>query len=69
MEGNLWKSWRGIFNPGFSASHLTTLTKDIVEETETFCEILKDFSQCKNVVCMKDMTDILTMDIIGRIVI
>ena len=24
MESQTWKTWRGIFNPGFSASHLVT---------------------------------------------
>ena len=40
MEGRAWKTWRGVFNPGFSAGHLLTLTPAIVEETQKFCEIL-----------------------------
>ncbi|KAL2041650.1 hypothetical protein N7G274_005434 [Stereocaulon virgatum] len=68
MEGNLWKTWRGIFNPGFSAGYLMSLTKSIVAETETFCGILERLSQEHAVFRMKDLTDNLTMDIIGRIV-
>jgi len=41
MEGLAWKKWRGIFNPGYSASHLMTLTSDIVEEIGSFCFILQ----------------------------
>jgi cytochrome P450 len=68
MEGNLWKTWRGIFNPGFSAGYLMSLTKSIVVETETFCGILERLSREHTVFRMKDLTDNLTMDIIGRIV-
>ena len=68
MEGEQWKKWRGIFNPGFSASYLMNLTRGIVEETERFCEILQDLSRNQKLFHMKDLTDNLTMDIIGRVV-
>lgn len=68
MEGDVWKKWRGIFNPGFSANHLMTLTSSIVEETERFCEVLRELSQSRRIFRMKDLTDNLTVDIIGRIV-
>lgn len=69
MEGDLWKTWRGIFNPGFSASHLMGLTKKIVEETDCFCEILRDHSKAQRTFRMKDLTDNLTMDITGKVVL
>ena len=68
MEGDLWKTWRGVFNPGFSANYLMTLTQGIVKETEEFCGTLQNLSLNRNVFRMKDLTDNLTMDIIGRIV-
>lgn len=67
MEGQQWKTWRGIFNPGFSASHLTTLTGGIVEETERFCTILQTHLQKKTIIRMKNLTDNLAMDVIGRV--
>ncbi|KAG6991150.1 hypothetical protein G7Y79_00056g090310 [Physcia stellaris] len=69
MEGDLWKTWRGIFNPGFSAGHLMSLTKSVVEETVTFCDLLQEYSSDQRVFKMKDLTDNLTMDIIGRVVL
>ncbi|KAK3169850.1 hypothetical protein OEA41_009234 [Lepraria neglecta] len=69
MEGDLWKTWRGIFNPGFSASHLMNLTSSLLEETECFCEILQELSREGKVFRMKDLTDNLTMDVIGRVVL
>ena len=68
MEGQLWKTWRGIFNPGFSANYLASLTKYIVEECDCFCENLQDLSQDRTMFRMKDLTDNLTMDVIGRVV-
>lgn len=68
MEGNLWKTWRAIFNPGFSANYLMSLTKGIIEEITQFCEILQDLSRDRKMFHMKELTDNLTMDIIGRIV-
>jgi sterigmatocystin biosynthesis cytochrome P450 monooxygenase len=69
MEGDLWKTWRGIFNPGFSGSHLMTLTSSVVEETERFCDILQERVRDQKLFRMKDLTDNLTMDIIGRVVL
>ena len=67
MEGQEWKKWRSMFNPGFSASHLMTLVPMIVKETEVFCEILGEYAESGNVVKMKDLTDNLTIDIIGKV--
>ena len=69
MEGQQWKKWRGIFNPGFSASHLATLTAAIIEETETFCDNLAAYARNGNLFRMKDLTDNLAMDVIGRVVL
>ena len=68
MEGDLWKFWRGVFNPGFSAKHLTTLTSNILDETEKMCAVLQKLSREHKRFPMKELTDNLTMDIIGRIV-
>ncbi|KAI9879875.1 MAG: hypothetical protein M1830_006727 [Pleopsidium flavum] len=69
MEGQTWKTWRGIFNPGFSASHLMTLTSGIVEETVRFCDVLQTHLQNQTILHMKDLTDNLAMDVIGRVVL
>lgn len=44
MEGDEWKYWRSIFNPGFNAAHLSTLVPGIVENTLVLCEILEEQS-------------------------
>ncbi|MCJ1432697.1 hypothetical protein MMC27_002054 [Xylographa pallens] len=69
MEGQTWKTWRNIFNPGFSAGHLVTLTSAIVEETATFCDLLQGYLEAQKVFRMKDLTDFLVLDVIGRVVL
>ncbi|KAI4094755.1 MAG: hypothetical protein LQ344_002000 [Seirophora lacunosa] len=68
MEGDLWKLWRGIFNHGFSAAYLMRLTRGIAEETEQFCRNLEELAQGQALFRMKDLTDNLSMDINGRVV-
>lgn len=69
MDGREWKYWRSIFNPGFSMNHLITLVPDIVRETTVFCEILQHHASEQNIFRMKALTDNLTMDIIGKVVL
>jgi sterigmatocystin biosynthesis cytochrome P450 monooxygenase len=67
MEGATWKHWRGIFNPGFSSAHLMTLVPGIVKEASTFCQILGEYADRKEIFKMKDKTDDLAMDVIGAV--
>lgn len=67
MEGQIWKKWRAVFNPGFSAAHLMTLVPEIVKEVQTFCQILKEHAEKKDIFQMKALTDNLSMDVIGRV--
>ena len=69
MEGQMWKTWRNIFNPGFSLAHLMTLTPVIVKETEILCAILRKYAGTREIFQMKDLTDKWTMDIIGNVVL
>lgn len=46
-----------------------SLTKSVVEETVTFCDLLQEYSSDQRVFKMKDLTDNLTMDIIGSVVL
>lgn len=67
MEGNEWKTWRNIFNPGFSSGHLMTLIPAIMKDVSTFCEILRTASTGSEIVSMDSLTTRLSLDIIGRV--
>ena len=69
MEGQMWKTWRNIFNPGFSLAHLMTLAPAIVMETVILCTNLREYAEKGEIFQMKDLTDKWTMDIIGRVVL
>ncbi|KAL9584239.1 MAG: hypothetical protein Q9212_002243 [Teloschistes hypoglaucus] len=69
MEGDMWKTWRGIFNPGFSAGHLMTLTESILREAQRFCDTLEKRSKDGQMFKMKGLTDNLTMDIMGKVLL
>ena len=69
MEGQIWKTWRGIYNPGFSSSHLMALVPDIVNETATFCQVIREHAESEDIFPMKRHTDNLAMDVIGKVVL
>ncbi|MCJ1437271.1 hypothetical protein MMC27_006657 [Xylographa pallens] len=69
MDGQEWKTWRGIFNPGFSAKHLMTVVPDIVKETKVFYDVLQEHASRQDVFPMKALTDNLAMDVIGKVVL
>lgn len=69
MEGAEWKQWRGVFNPGFSHGHMMTLVPAIVKETQSFCRNLDKHVKSQDIFAMKSLTDYLTLDIIGQVVL
>lgn len=69
LDGQMWKTWRTIYNPGFNLNHLMTLTPVIVEETSIFCEILRELTQRQEMFRMKDFTDKLAIDVVGNVVL
>ena len=69
MEGQDWKYWRGIFNPGFNVGHLITLVPGIVEDTLTYCDILREHATKGDMFQLEEVTTKLTVDIIGKVVL
>lgn len=67
MEGEEWKHWRKIYNPGFGAAHVTSLVPAIVEEVAVFVDILKDHARKGNLFSLDEAAINLTMDVIGRV--
>ena len=67
MEGKQWKSWRNIFSPGFSHSHLMTLVPEIMKDILVFCDVLRDLAKKRDIILMDPLTTKLSLDIIGRV--
>ena len=68
LEGAAWKRWRTIFNPGFSANHISTLIPGMVEEVEIFKALLEKHARNGNMLYLEEASLSLTIDIIGRVV-
>ena len=67
LEGRAWKSWRTIFQPGFSNSHLMTNVPQMIEDVLIFCDILRGRAASSEVFQMDPLTINLSLDIIGRL--
>lgn len=69
-EGQVWKTWRSRFNPGFSQRNLTAMLPEVIEETMVFVEGLKEMAgkdgAWGSVFQLEKRTTNLTFDIICR---
>jgi sterigmatocystin biosynthesis cytochrome P450 monooxygenase len=69
LEGREWKTWRNVFNSGFSSSHLMKMVPEMIKDVLTFCEILRERAAKGGVFPMDHLTIDLNLDIIGRLVL
>lgn len=67
MEGQMWKTWRTRFNPGFSANHLMTLVPAILEDVSIFYGILQGHAEKGDLFSLEEATLSVTLDVIGRV--
>lgn len=66
LEGQEWKFWRSVFNPGFSTKNLTALLPGFLEEIQVFKERLIATAKSGKVVKMEQMAQQVTVDVICR---
>ena len=69
LEGDEWKAWKNIFQPGFNSGVLMTMIPKMTEEVVTFCQILREHAASGNVFSMDPLTVNLSLDIIGRLLL
>jgi cytochrome P450 len=70
MNGQLWKTWRSRFNPGFSSRNVNTLLPELIEEVVVFTNLLKaragENGSWGKVFQLEEKTTNLTFDVIVR---
>ncbi|KAF1956349.1 cytochrome P450 [Byssothecium circinans] len=66
MNGDEWKFWRGLFNPGFSAASIMDNLPHIVDRVQVFCEKLQEHVS-DGIFCLDELTLRLTMDVIIKV--
>ncbi|KAF2743074.1 cytochrome P450 [Sporormia fimetaria CBS 119925] len=65
MEGAPWKTWRRIFNPGFSGAHILSLVPGMVDKIEVYRKKLERHAEKGGLFFLEEMVLNLTVDIIG----
>ncbi|KAI5785033.1 cytochrome P450 [Peziza echinospora] len=82
-EGEVWRVWRQLLNPGFSAGNVGRLVPEIVEATRALVGVLRGVAEERErrrgvgegegegdpVVRLEDIMTRYTLDIIGRVVL
>lgn len=66
-NGEHWKKWRSIMNPGFAGSHLMTLAPGIVDDAIIYMDKLAKHAEKGDVFRLEEDTTRLTVDIIGKV--
>lgn len=66
MEGQEWKFWRSVFNPGFSAKNLTALLPSFLEEIQVFREKMIATAKSRKVIELEGAAQQVTVDVICR---
>lgn len=67
MHGTAWKTWRNLFNPGFSTGYMIGVVPAIVAEVEVFCNSLRRKATEGQLFQMEDLSLKLTVDVIGAV--
>ena len=68
-DGAYWKTWRSIFNPGFSSKNLTTLIPEFLEEIQVMRDRFMAVADAGKVVPLEKMIQKGTVDVIFRAVL
>jgi cytochrome P450 len=68
-NGQLWKTWRSVFNPGFSSQNVQTYVPAMLEEYNIFRGKLEAYAASGETVNMDRISMALTVDIIGHAVL
>lgn len=68
-DGDHWKRWRTIFNPGFANKNILSLVPSFIEEIQIFKDNLLKIAASDNVVSLITPATKATCDIIGRAVL
>lgn len=65
MHGDMWKKWRGLFNPGFASGHITGLAPAIADEVVVFCRLLREQARKDEMFRLEEFILRLTFDVIS----
>jgi len=67
MQGNAWKTWRSLFNPGFNTGYMIGVVPSIADEVAVFSKMLRQKATEQKIFQLEDLTLKLTVDVIGSV--
>jgi cytochrome P450 len=67
LEGETWRLWRRLFNPGFSAGHVLKLVPSIVEEVMVFRDGLIQHAKKGDIFSFEEYALNVSLDVIGKV--
>lgn len=67
LEGQKWKMFRSIFNPGFSATHLMSLVPYMLDSSLVFVNACRKKAETNELFAMDTLATRYAIDIIGKI--
>jgi sterigmatocystin biosynthesis cytochrome P450 monooxygenase len=67
MEYELWKKWRGLFNPGFAGGYMLEMAPAIAQEVAIFRDILMKHAKAGDVFQLSECSLRMTIDVIGAV--
>ncbi len=67
MNGETWKRWRSLINPGFNPNYMEGLVPLIAAEVAVFCDLLRKQARQGKVFQLEEMALRLTVDTIGTV--
>lgn len=68
-EGQEWKKWRSVFNPGFASAYMMTMVGTILEEAEIFCGLMEENAKNDVLFRLEPVVTRLTVNVIGKVVL
>lgn len=68
MNGQEWKYWRSLFNPGFAPQYLLDQVPGVVDSVLIFCDKLQERAGT-GMFCLEDIATRMTVDIIMKVVL
>jgi len=66
-NGEAWKKWRRIFNPGFAVGHLMGMVPNILDDAEIYVKALGTFADSGAVFRLEETVARFAIDVIGRV--
>ncbi|KAF2649458.1 cytochrome P450 [Lophiostoma macrostomum CBS 122681] len=68
VNGNAWKTWRSLLNPGFSTNTMTQRLPQMVDSVSRYCSSLREHAG-KDIIQLDEHTTRLTFEIITKMVL